>query len=216
MNYNSFKQIVPHDFRHQCTFLPAMRHTPRLKLATPRTRARIAYSMLAETPPPLELRLRIKSPMDIEPKVRVFQTAQDLHAFVSRFKKAMLASFETPTQPEEYFSPRRYISLPLDRTYFVFAPLHSEEASKLRHNQIEDRAFEDKCRKSIVEHHRLRHRTLKELDRVLTHELPDVDGAAREVPAIEWDGLWFEPGGVYHLLECKHYMTIVPSFTWSI
>ena len=191
-----------------------MRHKPLLKLPTPRTQTRIAYSMLAETSPP-ELRLRIKSPIDIEPKVRVFQTAQDLQGFVTRFKQAMLASFETPTHPEEYFSPRRYTSLPPDRTYFVFAPLHSEEAGKLRHNQISDRAFEDKCRKAIVEHHRLRH--LKELDRVLTHQVTDVDGAARKVPAIEWDGLWFdERGGVYHLLECKHFMTIVPSLTFSI
>jgi hypothetical protein len=194
-------------------FLPAMR---RPKLPTPRTHPRNACSILAETPAPPALRLRIKTPTDIEPKVRVFQTAQELKSFVSLYKKSMLASFETPTHPEEYFGSHRYTALPPDRTYFVYAPLHSEDVGEVRHNQISDRAFKDKCRKAIVQHHRLRCHDLEELGRVLIHKRPDVDGVVREVPAIEWDGLWIYPSEVYHLLECKHWMTIVPSFTWSI
>jgi len=175
--------------------------------------------------------LKTQGPQETSPVERIFATPQALSSWVSAHKRATLKAFATPTERERIFSRSEYVLLDPKRTYGVYSPLHTEEIQEIRHNQISDTDFEDKCRLAMAKFFRERGVEVQEKSRVLYDALvpesyvaeqsdPDSPVASSlqhtttfpgdtESEAIEWDGMWKDERGVYYLLECKHYMTAV-------
>lgn len=173
--------------------------------------------------------LKILGPQESSPIDRVFKSPEALSTWVSSHKRAALKAFATPTQKEEFFSRSDYPLLDPKRTYGVYAPLHSEEMEDIRHNQIADKAFEDKCRLAMAKFLKEQGQQVEEQDRVLYNLMPESSPGPsdNESPAssplhtstlacrtksdvaIKWDGVWKDGRRIYYLLECKHFMTAV-------
>jgi hypothetical protein len=100
----------------------------------------------------------------------------------------------------------------------------------IRHNQVADKAFEDKCRPAMVKFLEEQGQQAEPQDRIFYNRVPKPpvqetsdtrspahsarDNSTSEGPTnwdivIEWNGVWKDEQGVYNLLECKHCMTAV-------
>jgi hypothetical protein len=161
--------------------------------------------------------LKTQAPDESEPVQHLFRDRQYLTKWVNTYKRAALKAFATPTHEEQILSEGQYSSLDVNRVYGISSPLHTEEVTDLRHNQIADPAFEEKCRHTVSRYLitkgvdiQDREHTLYEnvLGRNATHMPP------KPIAAIEWDGLWMDEDGIYYLLECKHFMTSVLSWCY--
>jgi len=159
--------------------------------------------------------LRTQAPDDSEPVERLFRSRHCLTKWVSTYKRAALKAFPSTTQKEEILSEDQYSSLDVDRVYGISSPLHTEEVTDLRHNQIADRAFEEKCRLAVSRYLISQGLDIQDRERTLYENV--LGWNATHMPpkpnaAIEWEGLWMDGDGIYYLLECKHFMTLV--LTW--
>src|SRR5271170_3110788 len=159
--------------------------------------------------------LKTQAPDEFEPVQRLFGNRQCWIKWVSTYKRAALKAFASPTHNEEILSENLYSCLDVNRVYGISSPFHTERKTDLRHNQIADPAFEEKCRHAVSRYLisqgvdiQDRERTLYEnvLRQNATHMPP------KPIAAIEWNGLWMDADGIYYLLECKHFMTSV--FIW--
>jgi hypothetical protein len=95
--------------------------------------------------------------------------------------------------------------------------LSQRRARELGHNQATDIAFEDNCRRAMLKHFAKEHYVVKELARVLYHDKELGDGKKpHTVKVIEWDGRWKDQNGITHIMECKHFMTLVFSIEFLV
>jgi hypothetical protein len=106
------------------------------------------------------------------------------------------------------------------RVYFISAPFHDtlavEESRHLYHSEITDHKFKDKCRHAMLKYFTSEHRTVEELDRVI-HSVKVLDnGESHLVKTIEVEGFWKDDGGVYHMMECRHHMSLVFSVEFLV
>ena len=91
------------------------------------------------------MNLQILEPNEQVMITRRFDTPEALKIYVSAYKKAVLKALSTPTEAEKIIHPSAYSALDPSRTYLIYAPLHATESANIHHNQVADRAFEEKC-----------------------------------------------------------------------
>lgn len=155
--------------------------------------------------------LKTQAPDESEPVERLFRDRQCLTKWISTYGRAVLKAFATPTQKEEILSENHFSSLDMNRVYGISSPLHTEAIVDLHHNQIADRAFEEKCRHAVSQYLIIQGRHIQDCEQIL-YENVFVQNAVhmvpKPIPAIEWNGLWKDQDGIYYLLECKHFLTL--------
>ena len=154
------------------------------------------------------MNLQILEPNETVMITRRFDTPEALKIYVSAHKRAILKALSTPTADEMIIHPSAYSTLDPSRTYSIHAPLHTEESGDIRHNQVTDRAFEDKSRLALEQF--LKSQGLEIIER--SRELYELDNSmekAKRNAVVEWDGFWTDQVGMYYVLECKHFMSSV-------
>ena len=153
------------------------------------------------------MNLQILEPNEPATVTRRFDTPEALKIYVSAHKRAVLKALSTPTAAETIIHPSAYSALDPSRTYFIYAPLHTEESVDIRHHQVTDRAFEEKSRLVLARFLKSQGLKVVECSREL-YKLDSVENAKRNA-VIEWDGCWTDEVGMYYVLECKHFMSAV-------
>ena len=90
----------------------------------------------------------------------------------------------------------------------IYAPLHAKESANIRHNQVTDRAFEEKCLLALEQFLKSQGLKVFECSREL-YKLDNSGEKAKKNAVIEWDGCWTDEVGMYYVFECKHFMSAV-------
>jgi len=108
----------------------------------------------------------------------------------------------------------------------MVSTLHSQELEDIRHHQIADKAFQDKCRLPMARFLEEQGKQVQAQDRVYNlvpkssvQEPCDTESSAQATStlpgctqsdvAIERGGVWKDGQGRYYLLECTHFMSAV-------
>ena len=171
----------------------------------PRTQSTAAMgSAISKFP----MNLQILEPNEHVTITRTFDTPEALKIYVSAHKRAVLKALSTPTAAEKIVHPSAYSSLNPSRTYLIYAPLHTEEGMDVRHNQVTDGAFEEKCQLALERFLKSQGLNVVGCSRGL-YKLDNSGEKAKKDIAIEWDGCWTDEVGMYYVLECKHFMSAV-------
>ena len=146
---------------------------------------------------PVSLHLIV--PPSKKPEIVRFHNLERLSHFVHNTYQGQLHG-RGPNGASEIVSPDKYQNLSPFKVYEIVSTFYLTMIEKKHYRQIEDKAFEDKCRNAMIKFLGDKGSDFHELQRIVRKE---------GISVAEWEGIFEMGSGHVLLLECKHCVTWV-------